>query len=113
MDWAWQLSEALANFTAAILAACLGRLIRHLQLVQKGLRRIWGAHLLLELPVAIFMGFVGSGLADWLMLSEKSTIGLVAALSYLGPATLEQITIRLFINQGELESEGRNGSGYQ
>lgn len=86
--------EAAANFLAAMVAAMIGRIVRHVQLVQNGLRRIWGIQLVLELPVAIFMGFVGSGLADWLVLSQKSTIGLVAALSYLGPAAIEQLVQR-------------------
>jgi hypothetical protein len=89
--WAWQTA---LNFLAAVGAAFIGRLVRHLHLVQKGIRRFWGMQLLIELPVAIFMGFVGNGLADWLALSPKSTIGLVAALSYLGPAAIEQLTMK-------------------
>lgn len=81
--------ETLTNLAAALSAAFIGRLAKHVLLVQKGLRQFWGMHLLLELPVAIFMGFVGNGLADWLHLSGRSAIGLIAALSYLGPAAIE------------------------
>ncbi|TAH36527.1 MAG: hypothetical protein EYC62_02470 [Alphaproteobacteria bacterium] len=81
--------ETLTSFAAALSAAFIGRLAKHVLLVQKGLRQFWGVHLLLELPVAIFMGFVGSGLADWIHLTGRSTIGLVAAVSYLGPAAIE------------------------
>ncbi|MGE0252011.1 MAG: phage holin family protein [Dongiaceae bacterium] len=83
--------EALANFGLAIAAAIAGRVARHAQLVQKGLRRFWGLQLALELPVAIFMGFVGNGLAEWLELGPRASTGIVAALSYLGPAAIERV----------------------
>lgn len=83
--------EAAGNFLAALTAAMAGRMARHVLLVQKGLRGFWGAHLLLELPVAIFMGFVGAGLADWLVLSPRAGTGLIAALSYLGPNAIERM----------------------
>ena len=90
--------EALINLSAALAAAFTGRLAKHILMVQKGLRRFWGIQLLLELPVAIFMGFVGNGLADWMQLSPKSGIGLIAALSYLGPAAIEHVFSKMVSN---------------
>ena len=87
-------THALASLGYAFLAALLGRIVKHIHLVNQGLRRFWCVQLLLELPVAIFMGFVGSGLAEWLELSQNATIGLVAAISYVGPTIIEKLVLK-------------------
>lgn len=98
--------ETITNFFGACMAALIGRITYHIGLVQRGVRRLLGIHLLLELPVAIFMGFVGSGLAEWLSLPPKSSIGLVAALSYLGPNAIEYIIAQWLA--GKKSSSDRN-----
>jgi hypothetical protein len=94
----------ISNFYSALVAALVGRMAKHVILAQSGQRKLFGWHLLLELPVAIFMGFVGSGLAEWLNLSNHAATGLIAALSYLGPSAIEIIIIRWIENRSKDEA---------
>ncbi len=92
--------EAFASLMLAIIAAFLGRLAKHALQVQRGIRKFWGVPLLLELPVAIFMGFVGDGISDWMDLSQRASIGMIAALSYLGPAVVERVLVSKLTKDG-------------
>lgn len=85
----------IGSFLLATAAAFFGRLARHTQMVQKRLRRFWSLHLPLELVIAIFMGYVGAGLAVYWGLPEKAVPGFIAAISYLGPPVLERLAEKL------------------
>jgi len=93
------LQQMISNFCSALVAAFVGRMAKHVILAQSGQRKLFGWNLLLELPVAIFMGFVGSGLAEWFSLSSHAEVGLIAALSYLGPSAIEVAIIRWIENR--------------
>ncbi len=86
---------AIGSFIAATAAAFIGRLAWHTKQVQKKLRRFWSKHLPLELIVAVFMGYVGAGLAAYFDLPDSVKPGFIASLSYLGPPMLERWADRI------------------
>lgn len=50
---------------------------------------------LLDLPIAIGMGFVGYGLSAWWSMSGPSQVIPIIACGYLGLYTIDQVFVRL------------------
>jgi MFS superfamily sulfate permease-like transporter len=74
----------------AILWAFTGRLLYVLNLVRLGKRKGFvSAQTIWELGVAIGMGVVAGGLAEYLGLAGLTSAGFIAAASYLGPHVIE------------------------
>ena len=85
---AW--SAALTWFLAG-----MGRLLWHIQEVQKSRRRFFSWHLIWEVMTALAIGFVADGLAAWLGQTGKVAIGIVVVVSYLGPRGIEMAIERM------------------
>lgn len=79
----------LGGLGSVFASSAIGRLMWHARMVQKGERYFWSIDLLWELPTAVGMAVIGKGVADWLLLGEWQTLGLIATLSYLGPRGME------------------------
>ncbi len=74
-----------------LLGAAMGRLMFHSQETRKGRRRFFGRELIWEIPICIGMALIGDSLAAYLDLSRPASVGLIAALAYLGPRGAEVI----------------------
>lgn len=81
--------QTLAGFAWALWWALIGRGLYHADLVRRGRRRFWSWSLVWELMIAIGMGVVAGGAAEWLELKGMTAAGFIAAVSYLGPRTIE------------------------
>ncbi len=68
----------------SMLAAMLGRLAWLGEKSGQG-QRIWTWRLLFELPTAFCMALIGSGIADHFQMGQTTSLGMISALSYLGP----------------------------
>lgn len=79
------LRDLAAQGAAAGGLGMLGRMIA----LASTTRRPSGWSLLWEVPLAIGMGVVGKGLADWLDLSGFPNYALTIAVSYVGPRALD------------------------
>lgn len=74
----------------AILWAAIGRLLYVMNLVRIGRRdRFWSVQTGWELGVAIGMGVVAGGMAEYLGLTGLTSAGFIAAVAYTGPHALE------------------------
>lgn len=74
----------------AVLWALTGRLLYVFNLVRLGKRKgFFSIQTVWELGVAIGMGVVAGGLAEYMGLSGLSGAGFIAAVSYLGPHMIE------------------------
>lgn len=82
------------TWLAVVGAAIAGRLMAHAQAVQEGQRRFFGPYLLWEVPIAIGMGYIAAGAAEWVGLAGNPQLAMVAAASYLGPNGVEAILSR-------------------
>lgn len=93
MPWTSLSDEARQTILGAawaILWASVGRMLLHVNLVRMGKRkRFFSVQIVFELGVAIGMGIVAGGMADWLGLKGMTQAGFIAAASYLGPHTIE------------------------
>ena len=78
--------EQAFAYLVAILFAMAGRL---LAVASQRPRLGWA--LMWEFPVAVGMGVIGAGFADWLNLHGREASALVAGLAFLGPATLTTV----------------------
>lgn len=77
--------RAIGGAGTALVAAFLGRGMFHAGEVRAKRRPVVSWELLWELPVAVGMALVGDALGAYLGASREVTVGLIAALSYLGP----------------------------
>ena len=93
MPWTSLSDEARQTILGAawaILWASVGRMLLHVNLVRMGKRkRFFSVQIIFELGVAIGMGIVAGGMADWLGLKGMTQAGFIAAASYLWPHTIE------------------------
>jgi hypothetical protein len=76
-------------------AGALGLLGRVMTLARAD-RRPLGWSLLWEIPVAIGMGIIGSGMADFLNLQNFAHHAMTISTGYLGPRILDQLFDRWF-----------------
>jgi hypothetical protein len=86
-----EMQQTLAGLAWAIWWALIGRALYLANLVRQGRRRFWSITLIWELMIAIGMGVVAGGAADWLELSGMAAAGFIAAVSYLGPRSIEAV----------------------
>jgi hypothetical protein len=83
------MSDDLGNLAAnAAGAGALGLLGRLLHLARAD-RRPFGWSLLWELPMAIGMGFLGKGVADYIGLTGFPSYALTIAVAYIGPRFID------------------------
>lgn len=99
MDWSGLFSMAkfsellsvIGKLFGAALIAYIGFFVRHYMAYKSRKHKFWGIELAIGLVVAILMGFVGSGLAEFFELGPRATVGLIAALGYIGPTIFDRI----------------------
>lgn len=70
-----------------------GRMIFHMRQVQSGRRRFFGPDLLIELPVAIGMGYLGHLAAQWTGMAEYES-GIAGLAGYVGPRVVDRLVER-------------------
>lgn len=87
----WLMKMMQGGGMAAFAASVAGRLMWHVGEVRKGGRKFFSKELLWEIPIAIGMGLVGAGFAEYMQFSGNVETGLVAGLSYLGPRGIEAL----------------------
>lgn len=88
-DWLTGFREALTWLPAAAVWAYLARIAFHIHRHISGKKRLTMLVVVAEVPIAIFMGFAGAGLGEWLGLTGKAYVGLIAVLGWLGPSCVE------------------------
>ncbi len=86
-----EMQQTLVGLAWAVWWALIGRGLYHADLVRKGRRRFWSLQLAWELMIAIGMGVVAGGAAEYLQLTGMAAAGFIAAISYLGPRSIESI----------------------
>lgn len=72
-------------------ASLLGRLMYHARQVQQGHRKPVSWALLLDLPIALAMGWLIYGVCVWADFSPELTISAAIAAAYLGPWTVDRM----------------------
>ncbi len=88
-----EMQHTLAGLAWACWWALIGRSLYHANLVRQGRRRFWSLTLAWELMIAIGMGVVAGGGAEYLKLTGMAAAGFIAAISYLGPRSIEAVQI--------------------
>lgn len=92
-----ELWQSIISFLGTTgLAAMLGRLVSHAQKTQNSERDFFSKHLLLEVIIALGIGFFADGVMEYFELSGKVKIAGIIVLSYLGPAGIEFYVERYF-----------------
>lgn len=81
-------------------AGGLGVLGRLIALAHAGATRPSGWSLLWEIPLALGMGVIGKGLADWFGLDAFPEYAVTIAVSYSGPRLLDIAAARWLANRG-------------
>lgn len=76
------------------LAGVLGRLIYHSGQVQMGKRKFWSKELMLELPVALGMGFIAHGVCKYFGLVPDVETAAAILAGYLGPRGIDVIVTK-------------------
>ena len=101
-----EMQQTLAGFVWALWWALIGRGLYHANLVRQGRRRFWSWKLVWELMIAIGMGVVAGGAAEWLKLAGMTAAGFIAAVSYLGPRTIEAVQVWAKRKAGIRDADG-------
>ena len=99
-DW---LKDILQGSSLSFIWAGVGRLMFHARQVQQGRRRLFSKSLLLELPIALGMGMVGAGIAEWWGFQGQVRDAVLVSAGFVGPRAIEQTIERL------LKLTGRDG----
>ncbi|MEH6525907.1 MAG: phage holin family protein [Sneathiella sp.] len=84
-----ELLQSAISFCTTLIASVFGRLLYHVQLSQKGLRRFFSWHLFFELATAISIAFAAEGIAAYFGLEGKPAFAAIVAISYIGPRGIE------------------------
>ncbi|MEX3009017.1 phage holin family protein [Hoeflea sp. TYP-13] len=85
------LDSWLGGAATTLIGAAMGRLMYHSLETKKGKRRFFGKELIWEIPICIGMALIGDSVAVYLELSRPVSVGVIAALAYLGPRGAEVI----------------------
>ena len=85
-DW-----DLVTNAAGAGALGLLGRMLAYAHAD----RRPIGWSLLWELPVALGMGVIGKGVADWATLDGFLEYGLTIAVAYVGPRFVDLVVARV------------------
>lgn len=72
-------------------AGFLGRLMYHAKQAQLGKRRFFSLAMLLDLPIALGMGWVMYGFTVWFKLPMEVTISAAIIGAYIGPRGVDQL----------------------
>jgi hypothetical protein len=88
-----EMQHTLAGLAWACWWALIGRSLYHANLVRQGRRRFWSLTLAWELMIAIGMGVVAGGAAEYLQLTGMAAAGFISAISYLGPRSIEALQV--------------------
>lgn len=95
-----ELMQGVAGFAMSTGAAAAGRLMHHSVQVQRGRRKFFSSHLLLEIPSVFGMGLVGQ-VAVWVVDASVQAAGfergippwagpgIIALFAYYGPHALQ------------------------
>lgn len=75
-------------------AGMLGRLLFHAHQVQAGKRKPFSWAMLLDIPIALAMGWTAYGLCVWQDVIPQATISIAIIASYLGPYTVDRMAAR-------------------
>jgi hypothetical protein len=86
-----EMQHTLVGLAWAVWWSLIGRSLYHANKVRLGHRRFWSWTLAWELMIAIGMGVVAGGAAEYLKLGGMAAAGFIAAVSYLGPRTIEAV----------------------
>jgi len=100
------LKDILQGGSLSFVWAGVGRLMFHARQVQQGRRRLFSKSLLLELPIALGMGMVGAGIADWLGFTGQVRDAVLVSAGFIGPRAIEQIferALKFFDKKGGKE----------
>lgn len=89
------LRDILQGSSLSFLWAGVGRLMFHARQVQQGRRRLFSRSLLLELPIALGMGLVGAGVAEWWGFQGQVRDAVLVSSGFVGPRAIEQLIERL------------------
>ena len=81
-------------------AGGLGVLGRLIALAHAGSTRPSGVSLLWEIPLALGMGVIGKGVADWFGLDAFPEYAVTIAVSYSGPRLLDIAIARWLTSRG-------------
>lgn len=76
-------------------AGLLGRVMFHAREVQRGRRKPLSWTLVLDVPIALAMGWIIYGLCAWYDVIPQVTISAAILASYLGPYTLDRLVARV------------------
>lgn len=90
-------AELIAGAVATV-SALAGRLAWHTSQVRKGLRKFWSVELIWEAPLALMMGIVALGIAEYFGLGVKGTGALASLCGWLGPRGMEAL-LMLFLSR--------------
>ena len=90
-----ELKQSIYSMLITVLLAWLGRMMWHVRQVQKSLRRFWSWHLVWELMIAVSIGFVAEGVAEYFGFQGKAATALIIVVSYLGPGWVEAMVLRV------------------
>lgn len=74
-------------------AGMIGRLMFHSRQVQMGKRKPFSLALIMDLPIALGMGWTALGMAKFLGFAPEPTTSLAIAAAYLGPYSVDRLFI--------------------
>ena len=83
--------EQVLGWLMITMGAAVGRIMFHIKEVRRGMRTFFSFELLMELPIALGMGFIASGIGEYLNMHGNAQLGLVIIVSYLGPRWIDYI----------------------
>lgn len=92
-------------------AGGLGAVGRLLALAHAGASKPTGWSLLWEVPLAIGMGVVGKGVADFLRLDDFPEYAVTIAVSYIGPRVIDILAARYAANRADAAPPAPPGPG--
>ncbi|WP_193171244.1 phage holin family protein [Nisaea nitritireducens] len=92
MDWRDQLAAWVSSvwpWGSIFGASFVGRVMYRAGICRRGDRRFWSWSLAWELPLAVGMGIIAAGMAEFLDLGIRGTLAVSTAVAYLGPRGIE------------------------
>jgi LydA holin phage, holin superfamily III len=90
-------------------AGVLGRLMYHSKQVQQGRRRFFSKDLVMEMFIALGMGFMAHGLCQYLSVHGDVEIAIVILVSYLGPNGVNAVFDTWLKKQQQKEKTNEEG----